>query len=112
MNNAGVMAHSADQFKTVQQGASTSVLLATSPLLTRIGGRYFADNNETDVLDRRSGTLHGVARYALDPANAPPSLGSHRTATSLIGAGPARDAVSLSGRSRLSFSTLLNRRWR
>jgi hypothetical protein len=65
----GKRTHSADQFKTVQQGASTSVLLATSPLLTGIGDRYFVDNSETDVLDRRSGTLHGVARYALDPAN-------------------------------------------
>jgi len=56
--------------KTVEQGAATSVLLATSPLLEGVGGRYFVDCNETEVVDRRSGTLHGVARYAVDPDNA------------------------------------------
>jgi NAD(P)-dependent dehydrogenase (short-subunit alcohol dehydrogenase family) len=60
----------AELIKTVEQGAATSVLLATSPLLEGVGGRYFVDCNETDVIDRRSGTLHGVARYALDPAGA------------------------------------------
>jgi NAD(P)-dependent dehydrogenase (short-subunit alcohol dehydrogenase family) len=56
--------------KTVEQGAATSVLLATSSLLDGNGGRYFVDCNETETVDRRTGTLHGVARYALDPANA------------------------------------------
>ncbi|MBG7699724.1 SDR family NAD(P)-dependent oxidoreductase [Streptomyces sp. MC1] len=56
--------------KTVEQGAATSVLLATSPLLEGVGGRYFADCAETEVIERRSGTLHGVARYAVDPDNA------------------------------------------
>lgn len=60
----------ADQFKSVQQGAATSVLLAVSPRLEGIGGRYFADCNESATVDRRTGTLGGVARYALDPANA------------------------------------------
>ena len=32
--------------KTVQQGAATSVLLAASPLLDKVGGRYFEDCNE------------------------------------------------------------------
>ncbi|MFE7282825.1 SDR family NAD(P)-dependent oxidoreductase [Streptomyces noursei] len=56
--------------KTVGQGAATSVLLATSPLLDGIGGRYFTDCNESPVLDRRGAPLQGVARYALDPAGA------------------------------------------
>ncbi|KOG61436.1 oxidoreductase [Streptomyces antibioticus] len=56
--------------KTVEQGAATSVLLATSPLLEGVGGRYFVDCAETEVIERRSGTLHGVARYAVDPDNA------------------------------------------
>ncbi|CAL9322849.1 SDR family NAD(P)-dependent oxidoreductase [Streptomyces griseoincarnatus] len=56
--------------KTVEQGAAASVLLAASPLLDGVGGRYFADCNESDVVDRRTGTLHGVARYAVDPDNA------------------------------------------
>ncbi len=57
--------------KTVEQGAATSVLLAASPLLDGIGGRYFEDCNEARVVDRRGtpGT-GGVASYALDPANA------------------------------------------
>jgi NAD(P)-dependent dehydrogenase (short-subunit alcohol dehydrogenase family) len=60
----------AEQFKSTQQGAATSVLLATSPQLQGIGGRYFVDCNETETVDSPSGTLAGVARYALDPANA------------------------------------------
>lgn len=34
------------RFKSVAQGAATSVLVATSPQLDGIGGRYFEDNNE------------------------------------------------------------------
>ncbi|WP_275467402.1 SDR family NAD(P)-dependent oxidoreductase [Streptomyces noursei] len=60
----------AELIKTVGQGAATSVLLATSPLLDGIGGRYFTDCNESQVLDRRGAPLQGVARYALDPAGA------------------------------------------
>jgi len=60
----------AEWFKSVEQGAATSVLLAVSPLLEGIGGRYFADCNEAETVDRRTGTLGGVARYALDPTNA------------------------------------------
>jgi NAD(P)-dependent dehydrogenase (short-subunit alcohol dehydrogenase family) len=60
----------AEWFKSVEQGAATSVLLAVSPLLEGIGGRYFVDCNEAETVDRRTGTLGGVARYALDPMNA------------------------------------------
>lgn len=60
----------AEWFKSVEQGAATSVLLAASPLLEGIGGRYFVDCNEAETVDRRTGTLDGVARYALDPMNA------------------------------------------
>lgn len=35
-----------------------------------VGGRYFVDCNESETVDRRTGTLHGVARYAVDPDNA------------------------------------------
>jgi NAD(P)-dependent dehydrogenase (short-subunit alcohol dehydrogenase family) len=56
--------------KTVEQGAATSVLLATSPLLNGIGGRYFEDCNEALVVDDSSGWIEGVAPWALDPANA------------------------------------------
>jgi len=60
----------AEWFKSVEQGAATSVLLAVSPLLEGIGGRYFVDCNEAETVERRTGTLEGVARYALDPTNA------------------------------------------
>jgi NAD(P)-dependent dehydrogenase (short-subunit alcohol dehydrogenase family) len=57
--------------KTAQQGAATSVLLATSPQLEGIGGRYFEDCNEASVVDRRPDNFAGgVAPYALDPENA------------------------------------------
>jgi NAD(P)-dependent dehydrogenase (short-subunit alcohol dehydrogenase family) len=58
-------------FKTVEQGAATSVLLAASPLLDGIGGRYFEDCNEAVRVDRRGAPGQGgVAPYALDPVNA------------------------------------------
>jgi NAD(P)-dependent dehydrogenase (short-subunit alcohol dehydrogenase family) len=56
--------------KTVQQGAATSVLLAASPLLGKVGGRYFEDCNEAAVVTRRTADYTGVAWYALDQANA------------------------------------------
>jgi len=53
------------KWKTPEQGAATSILVATSPLLDGIGGRYFEDCNqaETGQLSARN----GVAEYALDP---------------------------------------------
>jgi hypothetical protein len=56
------------KWKTPEQGAATSILCATSPLLDGIGGRYFEDCHEAevDVLSAR----HGVASYALDSAAA------------------------------------------
>ena len=59
------------QLKTVEQGAATSVLLAASPLVDGVGGRYFEDCNEATVVDHRDDFgISGVAPYALDPANA------------------------------------------
>jgi NAD(P)-dependent dehydrogenase (short-subunit alcohol dehydrogenase family) len=52
-------------WKTPEQGAATSVLLATSPLLDGVGGRYFEDCNEAEP--HQEGTRRGVAAYALDP---------------------------------------------
>ncbi|HEY0258715.1 MAG TPA: SDR family NAD(P)-dependent oxidoreductase [Lacisediminihabitans sp.] len=56
-------------FKTIEQGAATTVFVATSPLLDGIGGRYFEDATEAAPWtggDRTS----GVADYALDASNA------------------------------------------
>ncbi len=52
-------------WKTPEQGAATSVLVATSPLLKGVGGRYFEDCEEAGP--REPGTRRGVAAYALDP---------------------------------------------
>jgi hypothetical protein len=52
-------------WKTAQQGAATSALLAASPLVEGVGGRYFEDCNEAEA--HREGTRTGVADYALDP---------------------------------------------
>ena len=60
--------------KTPAQGAATTVLLATSPLLAGIGGRYFNDNQEAVRVDERPGDIaalvNAVAAYALDHDNA------------------------------------------
>jgi NAD(P)-dependent dehydrogenase (short-subunit alcohol dehydrogenase family) len=52
-------------WKTPEQGAATSVLLAASPLLDGVGGRYFEDCNEAEP--NEPGTRRGVAAHALDP---------------------------------------------
>ena len=59
-------------YKSVEQGAATSVLVATSPELDGIGGRYFQDCNEAPVVDPATAeeTGAGVADYAVDPVNA------------------------------------------
>ncbi|MFD5783171.1 SDR family NAD(P)-dependent oxidoreductase [Streptomyces sp. NPDC126933] len=52
-------------FKTPQQGAATSVLLAVSPRLEGVGGRYFEDCDE--ARRHAPGASGGVADHALDP---------------------------------------------
>ena len=57
--------------KTVAQGASTSVLLAASPLLEGVSGLYFEDCNEAQRVTRRpTDFTGGYATYAVDPENA------------------------------------------
>jgi len=60
--------------KSTAQGASTTVLVATSPLLDGIGGRYFNDNQEAIPADHRPPTfaelVSAVAAYSLDRDNA------------------------------------------
>ncbi|MFC0434283.1 SDR family NAD(P)-dependent oxidoreductase [Kutzneria buriramensis] len=55
-------------WKTIEQGAATSVLLAASPYVEGITGRYFEDCQPADL--NEPGTLAGVAPYAVDPARA------------------------------------------
>jgi NAD(P)-dependent dehydrogenase (short-subunit alcohol dehydrogenase family) len=56
-------------FKTLAQGAATSVFVATSSLVDGIGGRYFENCQETDVDDPAAAGIDaaGVAAHALDP---------------------------------------------
>ncbi len=58
--------------KTLEQGAATTVLVATSPQLEGVGGRYFEDCNEAVVVDPSTSEVggSGVAAYAVDPDNA------------------------------------------
>lgn len=52
-------------WKTIEQGAATSVLLAGSPLVAGVTGRYFEDCQEAGP--NQPGVRRGVAAYALDP---------------------------------------------
>lgn len=52
-------------WKTPEQGAATSVLVATSPLLKGVGGRYFEDCAEAGPYVPPA--MSGVAAHALDP---------------------------------------------
>jgi NAD(P)-dependent dehydrogenase (short-subunit alcohol dehydrogenase family) len=60
-----------EYYKTPEQGASTSVLLAASPLVEGVTGRHFEDNRESAPMDGGTGFARtGVARWAIDPAAA------------------------------------------
>jgi NAD(P)-dependent dehydrogenase (short-subunit alcohol dehydrogenase family) len=69
---ADLVASSSYSYKTLEQGAATSVLVATSPQLEGVTGHYFADCNEAPVIDPKDEDSRGfgVAAYALDPDNA------------------------------------------
>ncbi|MET8906897.1 SDR family NAD(P)-dependent oxidoreductase [Micromonospora sp. NPDC004551] len=52
-------------WKNPEQGAATSVLVAASPLVAGVGGRYFEDCQEAGP--NQPGTRTGYAPYARDP---------------------------------------------
>jgi NAD(P)-dependent dehydrogenase (short-subunit alcohol dehydrogenase family) len=54
--------------KTIEQGAATSTLLAASPSVQGVAGRYFEDCEE--AVPYEPGVRRGVAPYALDPEKA------------------------------------------
>lgn len=57
--------------KTIEQGAATTVLLAASPLLDGVSGRYYDDCQQAPIVtERGNGPFVGSAPYALDPTNA------------------------------------------
>ena len=55
-------------WKTIEQGAATSVFLASSPQVAAVTGRYFEDCNEAGP--HQPGVRRGVASFALDPKKA------------------------------------------
>lgn len=55
-------------YQTMEQGAATNVLLAASPILAGVTGRYFEDNQEAAIATSVTGA--GVAAHALDPEHA------------------------------------------
>jgi NAD(P)-dependent dehydrogenase (short-subunit alcohol dehydrogenase family) len=66
----GTLTTPPEKRKTVQQGAATSAFLATSPLVEGVGGRYFENVEEAELVDRRTDGYLGLAPYAADPGNA------------------------------------------
>jgi hypothetical protein len=76
-NTTGLQKHTGglrtpiERRKTLEQGAATTVLVAASPLLEGISGRYFEDCNEAQqVAKRPTDFTGGYAAYALDLGNA------------------------------------------
>jgi NAD(P)-dependent dehydrogenase (short-subunit alcohol dehydrogenase family) len=67
-----------DFFKTPEQGAATSVLLAASPLLEGVTGRYFENNQEAEVVEGGpelmaagpAAMTNAVATWSVDPTAA------------------------------------------
>jgi hypothetical protein len=61
-------------YKTPEQGAATSVLLAASPLVAGATGGYFEDNRQAPTVRpgavAEEGRPAGVAAHALDPGSA------------------------------------------
>ncbi|SCF11837.1 NAD(P)-dependent dehydrogenase, short-chain alcohol dehydrogenase family [Micromonospora coriariae] len=57
-------------WKTPQQGAATTVLLAASPEVDGVTGRYFEDGHEAPVIAEPSDGMSGVLPYALDDKDA------------------------------------------
>lgn len=57
-------------WKTPEQGAATSVLLAVSPTVAGVSGRYYEDCVEAAVVPGGGPAAGGVASHALDPETA------------------------------------------
>lgn len=57
-------------FTSPAQGAATSVLLAASPLVEGVTGRYFEENQEAGIVPGGPEPTAGVAEHAVDPAAA------------------------------------------
>ena len=59
------------KFKTVEQGASTTVLAAVAPEFENVGGVYLEDCAIAEVFEKKEGNMiKGCLSYALDSENA------------------------------------------
>lgn len=65
-NKKTVPKEQADEFKTIEQGAATSVWCATSPLLNGMGGIYCEDCNIAEAVPANSLKGNGVRPWAID----------------------------------------------
>ncbi|MTD57965.1 SDR family NAD(P)-dependent oxidoreductase [Amycolatopsis pithecellobii] len=60
-------------YKSVQQGAATTLVAATAPEFAHTGGHYLDDGNEADTVPddaELAGNSHAVKQWALDPDTA------------------------------------------
>jgi hypothetical protein len=64
---AGKSVDEGGDFKTIQQGAATSVWCASSPQLAGMGGVYCQDVDVAEILPPDSTSNVGVRSYAVDP---------------------------------------------
>jgi NAD(P)-dependent dehydrogenase (short-subunit alcohol dehydrogenase family) len=64
---AGKSVAEGGDFKTLEQGAATSVWCATSPQLAGMGGVYCQDVDIAEILPPDSASNVGVRSYAIDP---------------------------------------------
>ena len=64
---AGKSVAEGGDFKTLEQGAATSVWCATSPQLAGMGGVYCQDVDVAEILQPDSTSNVGVRPYAIDP---------------------------------------------
>ncbi|MBM2620082.1 SDR family NAD(P)-dependent oxidoreductase [Actinoplanes sp. LDG1-06] len=70
MDDNGDLIHP-EGYKTPEQGAAGEVMLAASPLLTGVTGRYFdEDNQAAEVVAGGPEPMTGVAEWSVDPAAA------------------------------------------
>ncbi|MBM2614958.1 SDR family NAD(P)-dependent oxidoreductase [Actinoplanes sp. LDG1-06] len=70
---AAAEAAGAFAYKTVQQGAATTLVAAVAPEFARTGGHYLDDGREAHTVGNDAdlfGNSHGVKQWALDPESA------------------------------------------
>jgi len=68
-NDRAMFTKPPEPYKSIQQGAATSVWAATAPELEGVGGRYLANCQIAEVDDSADPT-HGVKSYAISPDDA------------------------------------------